>query len=93
MITVLPRGGLAKDYSIPRILGYSIRNIISIDLTKKIRFFSFGKKSFLGSISIWLYLYIGGYGQMITVLHRGGGGGGCQNDYNITWGEGALRTP
>ena len=60
MITVLHRGGLANDYSIPRILGYSIRNIISIDSDSEIRFFSFGKKSFLGGISIWLYLYIGG---------------------------------
>ena len=34
MITVLHRTGLANDYSIPRILDYSIRNIISIDLTK-----------------------------------------------------------
>ena len=34
MITILRRGGLANDYGIPWILGYYIRNIISIDLTK-----------------------------------------------------------
>ena len=34
--------------------------------------FSVGKKSFLGGMSKRLQLYIGGYGQMITVLHRGG---------------------
>ena len=35
MITVLDRGGLANDYGIPRILGYYIRNINPIELTKK----------------------------------------------------------
>ena len=39
IITVLHRGGPPKDYSLPRILGYYIRNIISIDLTKKSDFF------------------------------------------------------
>ena len=34
MITVLHRGGPENDYSVPRILGYYIRNIISLDLTK-----------------------------------------------------------
>ena len=37
--------------------------------------FRFRKKSFLGRMSIWLFLYIGegggGYGQIITVLHGG----------------------
>ena len=47
MVTVLHRGGLANDSSIPWILGYYIRNIISIDLAN-IQIFSFGKKSFLG---------------------------------------------
>ena len=37
MITVLRRGGLANDYGIPWILGFYIRNIISKDLTKKVR--------------------------------------------------------
>ena len=69
MITVLHRSGLTNDYSIPRILGYSIRNIISIDLTKKSIFFSFGKKSFLG-----------GYINMVIYLHRGV----WPNDYSIT---------
>ena len=40
MITVLHGGGLANDYSTPWILGYSIWDIISIDLTKKSIFFS-----------------------------------------------------
>ena len=31
MITVLHRGVLENDYIVPRILGYYIRNIISID--------------------------------------------------------------
>ena len=69
MITVLHRGGLANDYSIPRTLGYSIRNIISIDSDSEIRFFSFGKKSFLG-----------GYINMVISLHRGV----RPNDYSIT---------
>ena len=60
MITVLHRGGLANDYSIPRILGYSKRNIISIDLSKKSDFFHLVRSHFWGGISIWLYLYIGG---------------------------------
>ena len=53
MVTVLHRGGLANDYSIPWILGYHIRNIISKD-------FSVSKKSVLGVMSKWLQLYIGG---------------------------------
>ena len=72
MITVLRRGGLANDYGIPWILGYYIMNIISKDLTKK-QTFSFGKKSFVGGgMSIWLYLYmgVGEYGQMITLLQK-----------------------
>ena len=78
MVTVLHRGGLANDSSIPWILGYYIRNIISIDLAN-IQIFSFGKKSFLGrGVSIWLYLYIGWV---------------WPNDYSITWGEGSLGTP
>ena len=39
MITVLQRGVLENDYSVPRILGYYISNIISMDLTKKSGFF------------------------------------------------------
>ena len=74
MITVSHRAGLANDCGIPWILGYCIRNIISIDLTKN-QIFSFVKKSFLGGgcMSICIYLYIRGYGQMITILHRVGG--------------------
>ena len=34
MITVLHRGGPANGYGIPRIIGYYIRNITSIDLKK-----------------------------------------------------------
>ena len=60
MILTLHRGGLANDYSIPWILGDSIRNIISIDLTKKSDFFHLVRSHFWGGISIWLYLYIGG---------------------------------
>ena len=44
LITVLHTGGLANDYDVPLILGYFIRNIISIDLTKN-QIFSVGKKS------------------------------------------------
>ena len=90
MITVLHRGGLANDYSIPWILGCYIRNIISKDLTKK-HIFSVGKKSFLGGMSKWLQLYIGGgYGEMITVLHRGGY---AQMITILHRGEGSLGTP
>ena len=46
---------------------------VSIDFTKKLDF-SVGKKSFLGGMSKWLQLYLGGYGQMITVLNSRGGG-------------------
>ena len=60
MITVLHRTGLANDYSIPRFLDYSIRNIISIDLTKKSDYFHLVRSLFWGGISIWLYPYIGG---------------------------------
>ena len=42
MITKLQRGVLENDYSVPRILGYYIRNIISIDLKKKNPGFFFG---------------------------------------------------
>ena len=38
---------------------------------QKIRFFSVGKKSFLGGMSKWLQYYIGVVRQMITVLHKG----------------------
>ena len=50
MITVLHRGGLANDYSIPWILGCYIRNIISKDLTKK-HIFSVSNKS--GEAGVW----------------------------------------
>ena len=33
MITVLQRGVLEHNYSVPRILGYYVSNIISMDLT------------------------------------------------------------
>ena len=72
MITVLHRGGVSNDYGTPLILGCYIRNIISRDLTKKSDLFLVGKKSFLGGMSKLLQLSIGGYGEMITVLHRGG---------------------
>ena len=42
MITLLHRGVPEDDYSVPRILGYYIRNIISIDLKKKNPGFFFG---------------------------------------------------
>ena len=44
MITVLHGGGVSNDYGTPWILGCYIRNIISRDLTTKIRFLSVGKK-------------------------------------------------
>ena len=50
--------------------GFYIRNVISIDLTKN-HIFSVGKKPFLGGMPKLLQLYMGGYGQMITVLHGG----------------------
>ena len=43
MITVLQRGVLEHDYSVPRILGYYISNIISMDLTKNQASFLVGK--------------------------------------------------
>ena len=43
MITVLQRGVLENDYSVPRILGYYISNIISMDLTKNQASFLVGK--------------------------------------------------
>ena len=91
MITVLHGGGVSNDYGTPWILGCYIRNIISRDLTKKIRFLSVGKKSFLEGMSKLLQLYIGGgYGEMITVLHRGGY---AQMITILHRGEGSLRTP
>ena len=89
MITVLHRGGLANDYSIPWILGCYIRNIISKDLTKKNILFSVGKKSFLGGMSKLLQLYIGGGTAKWLQYYIGGV---CPNDYNITWG-GVSRDP
>ena len=61
MVTVLHRGVLANDSSIPWILGYYIRNIISIDLTKK-SFFSFGMSHYLrgGNVNIIISLHSGG---------------------------------
>ena len=56
-------------YQQPWILGCYIRNIISRDLTKKIKFLSVGKKSFLGGMSKLLQLYLGGVRR---------------NDYSIT---------
>ena len=61
MITVLHRGGLANDSSIPRILGFYIKNIISIALTENSDFFSIGKKSFLGGVSMIISFVIGEY--------------------------------
>ena len=39
MITVLHRGDVANDYGITWILGYYIRNFISLEMTKKSDFF------------------------------------------------------
>ena len=75
MVTVLQRGGLANDYGIPRILGYYIRNIISIDLTTKSDFFS------------WSKVISGGYVVMVTTLHKGV----RPNDYSITWKGGIVN--
>ena len=61
MVTVLHRHGLANDSSIPWILGYYIRNIISIDLKKK-SIFLFGRSHFLR----------GGNVNIIISLHRRG---------------------
>ena len=80
MITVLHRGGLANDYSIPWILGCYIRNNISKDLTKNIFFFS------------WQKVISGSYVKTITTLHRGGSAKWLQY-YTIIYGGGALGTP
>ena len=48
MVIVLPRDGLANDSSILGILGYYIRNIISIDLTKNSDFCHLVKSHFCG---------------------------------------------
>ena len=39
IITILRRGGPENDYSLSQILGYYIRNMISIDLTINSDFF------------------------------------------------------
>ena len=90
MITVLHGGGVSNDYGTPWILGCYIRNINSRDL-KKIKFLSVGKKSFLGGMSKLLQLYRGGYGEMITVLHRGDRDMPKWLQYYM--GGGSLRTP
>ena len=54
MITVLHRSGLENKNSNPRILGYFIRNIISIDLTKNSDF------CFNWFLGVWLHYYMGG---------------------------------
>ena len=59
MITVLHWGDLANDYGVPWILGFYIKNIISIDLTTKIIFFPVVQKSFLGGMLKSLQYYIG----------------------------------
>ena len=74
-----------------------MRNIISIDLTKN-QIFSVRKNAFLEDMSKLLQLYIGGvgqndysitwggggYAQMITILHGGGGPLGTpKSDYVI----------
>ena len=51
MITVLRRCVPENDYSVRRILGYYIRNIISIDLTKNSgSLFKLIKSNFLGGM-------------------------------------------
>ena len=34
---------------------------------------------------------VGGQSKIITVLHRGGGGGWCPNDYSITRGPAKVK--
>ena len=57
MITVLHRGVPENDYSVPQILGYYFRNIISTDLTKIFCFFD--KIGFLSDMSRSLQYYVG----------------------------------
>ena len=64
MITVLHRGVPENDYNVPQILGYYIRNMISINLTKNSGFFFS-----LGVMSKCLHYYIGGEGKMIKIIH------------------------
>ena len=60
MITVSHRVGPENYYSVPRILEYYIRNMISKDLTKNsVFFFS------------WLKIIFWAYVKMITSLHKG----------------------
>ena len=54
-------------------------------LDKEVKFFSVGKKSFLGVMSKLLQLYIGGVWPNDYSI-TWGGGEVCPNDYNITWG-------
>ena len=51
LITVLHRGVPDNDYSVPQILGYYIRNIISIDLTENLGFFFVDKNCYFGEMS------------------------------------------
>ena len=48
LATLLHRGGQENDYSVSQILGYYIRNIMSIDLTKISGLFFVNKKSLFG---------------------------------------------
>ena len=52
---------LPNDYSVPRILGYYIKNIISIDLAINCMY-----------VNMITLLNRGWGGEMITALHRGG---------------------
>ena len=57
MIKVLHRGGLKNNYSAPRILGYSITNFISIDLTESSDFFFSWQKLIFGGGGMSKLLY------------------------------------
>ena len=72
MITVLHSGCVLNDYGTPWIFGCYIRNIISRDLTRKLNFYQLVKKHFWGVCQNYYNFTEGGYGEMITVLHRGG---------------------
>ena len=61
MIRLLHWGVPENDYSVPQILGYYIRNIISIDLKKKIQ----------ASFLVDQKRFFGGYVKIITLLYRG----------------------
>ena len=111
MITILHRGGPPKwlQYYIgvvwQMITVYHESWVVTLGILfpktwQKNIFFSVGKKSFLGGMSKWLQLYIGGYSQMITVLHGAGmpkwlqyymGGGGSRDPQK--WLRNMCTTP